>query len=53
MKYDLQTNRGLVSFQHIKDFYEDKKLLLRCAPRLTDAHISSTGFNSMKLSLSA
>lgn len=53
MKYDLQTNKGLVSFQHIRDFYEDKKLLLRCARKLTDAHMTSTGLNSMKVSLAA
>ena len=54
VKYDLQSNRGLISFQHIRDFYEEnKKLLLRCAPKITDAHIVSTGLNSMKVSLDA
>ena len=54
MKCDLQSNRGLISFQHIMDFYEeDKKLLLLWAPKITDAHIVSTGLNSMKVSLAA
>ena len=54
MKYDLQTSKGLVSFKHIEDFYNiDQKLLVRCAPKLTDAHITASGLNSMKVSLAA
>ncbi|XP_035209311.1 uncharacterized protein LOC118183814 [Stegodyphus dumicola] len=54
MKYDLQTNKGLVSFKHIRDFYTvDQTLLVRCAPKITDAHIYVAGMNSMKVALAA
>ncbi|XP_035204434.1 uncharacterized protein LOC118179368 [Stegodyphus dumicola] len=40
MKYDLETYKELVSFKHIRDFYTvDQTLLVRCAPKITDAYI--------------
>ncbi|XP_035205421.1 uncharacterized protein LOC118180426, partial [Stegodyphus dumicola] len=54
MKYDLQTSKGFVSFKYIRDFHEvDKTLLIRCAPKMTDAHLNTMGLNSMKVALAA
>ena len=54
MKYDLETNKGTISFDYIKNFYLlDQKNPVQCAPKLTDKHIFTEGMNLMKVSLAA
>lgn len=54
MKYDIQTSKGIVSFDHIRDFYNfDKIQRRRCAPKLTDRHIYAEGLSSMNVNLAA
>ncbi|XP_074040070.1 uncharacterized protein [Leptinotarsa decemlineata] len=52
LKNIIEFDGNRTSWSHIKYFYEqDKKLAFRCAPKLTDSHISPTNFEKMKVKL--
>ena len=51
MKNDMVHPKGIVSFKHIRDFYNiDRTLQRHLAPKLTDKHVYADGLNSMNVS---
>lgn len=54
MKYNIQSSKGLISYDYIEKFYlVDKKNERQCAPKLTERHIFAEGLNSMKVRMFA
>ncbi|KAF0294357.1 Transposable element P transposase [Amphibalanus amphitrite] len=51
-KHDIETPEGVMSWTHIKEFYEqDCRRSVRAAPKLRDAHIVLGAFSRMKVKL--
>ena len=51
-KHDIQTPEGVMSWSHIKNFYEeDSRRSVRAAPKLRDAHVVLGAFSRMKVKL--
>ena len=54
MKHNLVVTSGIVSFDHVIQFYNyDKTKQRRLAPKLTDNHVYAEGLQSMKVSLAS
>ena len=53
-KADLRIDEGVVSWQHIVDFYNfDKGQPIQMAPKLKDRHIELPPFSAMRVNLAA
>ena len=53
-KHDIKTEEGIMSWEHLRQFYEaDSKRSVRAAPKLRDVHIVLGAFKRMKVKLAS